>query len=137
MPACSLLTAREVAAVLRVRARVHRSPSFCTYQGTRNHVFRALVVTPQDVAVAPPVTFQRRLGPITSIAGRGYRAEAQDDQPLDNGATVDQAKAQVISGDVIVRLLVTYNAQSVHRVSQVQEVATLARRVGRRLARTR
>jgi hypothetical protein len=137
VPACSLLTTREVTAVLRVRARVHASPSFCTYQGTHDHVFRSVVVTPQDLAAAPAVTFDRRYGPITPIVGRGYRGEAQDDPVPQNGATVNQAKAQVTSGDVIVRMLVTYNAQSLRRVSQVPVVATLARRVGRRLARTR
>jgi hypothetical protein len=131
------LTAREVSAVLRVRARVHRSPSFCTYQATRDRVFRSVVVTPQDLDVAPAVTFDRRYGPITPIVGHGYRGEAQDDPPSQNGPALDQAKAQVISGDVVVRLLVTYNAQSLHRVSQVREVAALARRVGRRLARMR
>lgn len=137
VPACSLLTAREVSAVLGVRVRIHRSPAFCTYQGTHDHVFRAVVVTPQRVSARRPMAFDRRLGPITPIVGRGYRGEAQDSPPGENAPTLDQAKAQVTSGSVGVRLFVTYNAGSLHRVSQVGEVAALARRVGRRLARTR
>jgi hypothetical protein len=69
--------------------------------------------------------------------GPGYRGEAQDDPPSESATTVNQAKARVTSGAVVVQLLVTYNARSLHRVSQVREVATLARRVGMRLARTR
>lgn len=75
--------------------------------------------------------------PHKPIVGRGYRGEAQDDPPSDYAAAVDQAKAQVTHGGVVVRLLVTYNGRSLHRVSQVREVVTLARRVGMRLARTR
>jgi hypothetical protein len=120
-----------------VHVHIQRSLTSCTYTGTRNHVFRAMVVTPRRVAVAPLVSFQRRLGPIAEIEGRGYRGEAQDDPPSENGPTVNQAKAQVVSGRVVVRLLVTYNARSLRRVSQVPTVVTLARGVGTRLAHTR
>ncbi|MFZ0387796.1 MAG: hypothetical protein WAL22_19185 [Solirubrobacteraceae bacterium] len=133
---CSLLTARQVSQVLGVHIRVQRAPSFCTYQGTRNHVFRAVVVTPLRVtAAARPIPFQSRYGPIVRIAGRGYRGQAQNDQPSLNGASSDQAKAQVVSGTVLVRLLVTYHDPALRQVSQVHEVATLADQVGTRLAR--
>lgn len=135
---CSLLTAREVSAVLHVRIRVKRAPSFCTYQGTRSHVFRAVTVTPQGLtAVVRPVPFQAKYGAIVSVTGPGYRGQAQNDQPSLSGASGDQAKAQVISGNVIVRLLVTYHDPALRQVSQVREVATLAHQAGRRLARRR
>ena len=105
--------------MLGVRVRIHRSPAFCTYQGTHDHVFRAVVVTPRRVRPAA-AGVQRRLGPIAQIVGRGYRGEAQDNPPAENAPTLDQAKAQVTSGSVGVRLLVTYNARSLRRVSQVR-----------------
>jgi hypothetical protein len=124
--------------VLDVHARVKRAPSFCTYQGTRNHMFRAVVVTPQRLTAAlRPVPFQARYGPIVRIAGPGYRGQAQNDAPSQTGPSADQAKAQVISGNVIVRLLVTYQDPALRQVPQLREVATLADLVGRRLARPR
>jgi hypothetical protein len=42
---CSLLTAREVSRVLDVHRRVQHGRFFCTYEGTKDHLFRAVVVT--------------------------------------------------------------------------------------------
>jgi hypothetical protein len=139
MAPCLLLTAREVSSVLDVRIRVKRAPSFCTYEGTRNHVFRAVVVTPVRLtAAARPVPFQAKYGAIVAVAGPGYRGQAQNDQPSQSGQSAgDQAKAQVTSGKVFVRLLVTYHDAALSQVSQVREVATLAHQAGRRLARMR
>ena len=135
---CSLLTAREVSRVLDVHIHIRRAQSFCTYQGTRNHVFRAVVVTPQRLtAAARPRPFQTRYGRIVEIAGRGYRGQAQNDQPSQGGPSSDQAKAQVISGNVVVRLLVTYQDPALRQVSQLREVATLADHAGKRQARAR
>ena len=86
---CSLLTAREVSTVLHVRVRLKRAPSFCTYQGTRHHVFRAVTVTPQRLtATVRPVAFQAKYGPIVAVAGPGYRGQAQNDLPSSSGPSV-------------------------------------------------
>lgn len=138
MAPCSLLTAREVSRVLDVHARVKHAPSFCTYQGTRNHVFRAVVVTPQHLtATVRPRPYQTRYGQIVEIAGVGYHGQAQDDPPTTGAAGLEQSKAQIVSGDVLVQVFVSYHGLGLRGVSQLREVATLADHAGRRLARAR
>lgn len=132
---CSLLTAGEASRVLGVHIRV-QPRFFCTYEGTKNHVFRAVVVTPQRVTVAVhSARFDPRHGPTVQIAGHGYSGQAQDDPPSITASGLDQSNGAVLSGKVFVRLLVTYHTYRLRGVSQLQEVATLADRVGRRLAR--
>lgn len=93
-----------------------------------------MVVTPQRVADAPPVVFERRNGPITRVVGRGYRGVAQNVPGSQTEAGLAQADAQVISGGVIVRLLVTYHGPGLDGAPQLPQTVTLARRIGRRLA---
>jgi hypothetical protein len=132
---CSLLTAREVSRVLDIPVRVRHARFFCTYEGTKDHVFRAVVVTPQRVtAVADPTRFDPRHGPTAQIAGHGYSGHALDDPPSITAAGLHQSNAAVVSGKILVRLLVTYHTYKLRGVSQLHEVATLADRVGRQLA---
>jgi hypothetical protein len=132
---CSLLTAREASAVLKAPVRVRRSPTFCTYQGTKNHVFHSLTVTPQQVRVAPPVVFETRDGPIVMIHGGGYHGQAQSAGQSASAGALEQAKAQVISGEVIVRVFVTDHTDTLHAPPQLAPTVKLARLVGRHLAR--
>lgn len=81
--------------------------------------------------------FQRTNGPIAQITGHGYRGQAQNDAPSADQPAPDQASAQVISGNVVVRVEVTYQDQALSQVSQLPEVTALAGRAGRRLARSR
>jgi hypothetical protein len=132
---CSLLTVGEVSGVLGVRVHLGQTALSCTYQArTRSNAFRAVVVTPQRVAAAPPGVFGPRDGPIRPIVGPGYHGQAQNAPPSETEAGLEQAHAQVISGDVIVRLQVTYKALSLRGAPQLPEAAALANRVGRRLA---
>jgi hypothetical protein len=79
--------------------------------------------------------FGPRYGPTVQIAGHGYRGQAQDDSSSISASGLDQSNAAVVSGKAFVRLLVTYHTDRLPGVSQLQEVASLADRVGRRLAR--
>jgi hypothetical protein len=133
---CSLLTARQVSVVLGLRAHVRGSPDFCTYQGTRNGVFRSVVVTPLRLAAAPLVPFKATTGgPIVQIAGVGYRGEAQNVPPTASG--LGQSKAQLVAGGIVVRLFVTNHSDALLGVPQLREAVTLAGEAGRRLARAR
>ena len=136
---CSLLTAREVSAVLDVHVRVKRSRFSCALQGTRAHVFRAVVVSPQRLTAATrPTQYERRDGRIAQIAGPGYRGQAQNDAAAAQGASgLAQSSAQIVSGDVVVWLLVTYHTGGLRGVPQLREVAVLAAQAGKRLAQAR
>lgn len=99
-------------------------------------MFRAVVVSPQRLTAANgPAQYQTRNGPVAHIAGPGYRGQAQNDSSSTQEAGLEQSNAQIVSGKVIVRLLVTYNGTGLRGVPQLREVATLGDYVGRRLAR--
>ena len=136
---CSLLTAREVSRVLDVGVRVKRSRFACAFQGTRDQVFRAVVVSPQRLtAAARPAPFEASNGRIVQIAGRGYRGQVQNDAAAEQAASgLAQSHAQIVSGNVIVRLLVTYHTAGLRGVPQLREAATLADQAGKRLVRAR
>jgi hypothetical protein len=51
---------RESLAMIWLMRLVVCVSTFCTYQRTRDHVFRAVVVTPQRVVAAPEVAFESR-----------------------------------------------------------------------------
>lgn len=122
--------------MFNVPVRVRRSRTFCTYQGTKNHVFHSVIVTPQRIRVAPPAPFETREGPIVTIRGRGYHGQAQTaDQTASVGA-LEQAKAQVTSGEVIVRVFVTDHTDALRGTPQLASTLKIARLVGARLART-
>ena len=125
--------------MLGVHIDVKRSRSFCAYQGTKDQVFRAVLVSPQSLTAAGrPAPFQASDGRIVEIAGPGYRGQAQNDLTAEQAASgLTQSKAQIVSGDILVRLLVTYHTTGLRGVRQLSEVATLADRAGRRLARAR
>jgi hypothetical protein len=132
---CSLLTAREASAVFKLRVRVRRSATFCTYQGTKNHVFHSVIVTPQQVRIAPPTSFATRDGPIVAIRGHGYHGQAQSAGLSAAGGGLQQAKAQVMSGDVIVRVFVTARTNGLHAQQQLAPTVALSHLVGHHLAR--
>lgn len=137
VPVCSLLTVRQVSAVFRLPVRVQRTQLACTYGGTTSGgVYRSVVVTPQRVRADPPIRFDPSEGRIVDIAGPGYRAQAQNDPPSGSGSGLAQAHAQILSGQVIVRVFVTYHGSGLRGVPQLGEVSTLAGLVGRRLARS-
>jgi hypothetical protein len=119
--------------VLGVRARVQGSPGFCTHQGTREGVFRSVVATPLRLAATPLVPSNATGGRIVQIGGSGYRGQAQNDPPTASGLA--QSKAQLVVGDIVVHLLVTYHSGALVGVPQLREAMTLASDVGRRLAR--
>lgn len=136
VPVCSLLTAHQVSGLFKLPVSVEPSRFSCTYGGTTSGgVYRAVVVTPQPLSAAPPVSFDPKSGTIVQLAGPGYRGQAQDDPPSGTAAGLAQAHAQVLSGQVNVRVFVTYKGSGLHGVSQLPEVATLANLVGRHLAR--
>ena len=138
VPVCSLLSAREVSGILKVRVRVHGSSFACTYAGTGSGgVYRSVVVTPQKLSAAPPITFDPSNGKIIEIQGSGYTGRAQNDPPSGAASGLAQAHAQVASGQVIVRVFVTYQDSGLRGVPQLREAATLAGLVGRRLARSK
>jgi hypothetical protein len=120
---CSLLTARQVAEVLHVHLHVTRSRSSCTFQGTKAHVFRAVVVSAQRLTAATrPRQHDPKYGQIVQLAGPGYTGQAQDGPSQTSGLA--QSNAQIIGGAVVVRLLVTYETGRLRGVPQLREVAT-------------
>ena len=136
---CSLLTARQVSAVLDVPVRVKHARFSCAFQGTRAHVLRAVVVSPQRLTAATrPAPYETTNGPIVKIAGPGYRGQAQNDAFVGTQASgLAQSSAQIVTGDVVVRLLVTYHTIGLRGVPQLHEVAVLAAQAGKRLAHAR
>jgi hypothetical protein len=138
VPVCSLLSAREVAAVFRLHVKVQPSSFACTYEGTTSGgVYRSVVVTPQPASAARAIRFDPSVGRIVDVTGPGYRGEAQNDPVLGSASGLAQTHAQVLSGQVIVRVFVTYQGHGLRGVPQLREAATLAGLVGRRLARRR
>ena len=136
---CSLLTAREVSAVLDVHVLVKRSRLSCAFQGTRGQVFRAVVVSPQRLTAATrPARYEAGNGPIVKIGGPGYRGQAQNDPVAGGQASgLAQSNAQIVSGHVFVRLLATYHTTALRGAPQPREVTKLGEYVGGRLARHR
>jgi hypothetical protein len=130
-----LLTRREVSAIFGLRVRVQRSRLSCAYQGTRNGVYRSVVVTPQRVSAGSAAAFSTGSGRVLKLAGPGYRGQAQNDSTVGGASGLAQAHAQVRSGGVSVRVYVTYHSGGLRGVRQLREVATLANLVGKRLAR--
>ena len=124
--------------MLDVHVRVTRSRLSCTFQGTRDQVFRAVVVSPQRLTAATrPAQYEARHGRIVQIAGPGYHGQAQNDSSAGQASGLAQSNAQIVSGEVIVRLLVTYHTTGLRGVPQLREVAMLGDAVGRRVARDR
>ena len=135
---CSLLTARQVSEVLHVHVRVTRTRFSCTFQGTRAQVFRAVVVSRHRLTACYPLDAAR--GEVRpDREGRRARVpgQAQNDPPSTGASGLAQSNAQVISGEVVIRLLVTYHNTGLRGVPQLREAMVLADYVGRRLARSR
>ena len=74
-------------------------------------MFRAVVVSPPRLTAATRrALYEARKGPIVRIAGSGYHGQAQSDPAAAQAASgLEQSTAQIVSGEVIVRLLVTYH----------------------------
>ncbi len=130
---CSLLTGGQAAKVLGVKVHVQPGPLFCTYQGTKNQVLRAVVITPQRISRFTVTSLKNRYGPTVMFSGAGYRGQATNSPPSTGAAGLAQSTGLVISGKVAVRVFVTYHGPSMRGKPQMTEAVALSKLVAARL----
>lgn len=131
--ACSLLRAKEVSTVLKVPVHVHREGTNCSFQGTRAHVFRAVLVSPESSSIGGASALDHRAGTMV-VTGRGYRGVAQNIPPSQSEGGLAQSTARIAAGHSLVYLLVTFKGPGLRGVPQLHEAVELAKRAGPRLA---
>lgn len=128
---CSLLSVRQVSAVLEVRAHAHAGRLGCIYSGrTRGGDVRTLTITPgSKPAAGQLITFT--LTHSVTITGPGYRAQAGA-TPIDGEVRTPAAAAGgVLAGQTYVALLL--EDANPNAPSQVPRVVALAREIGHHL----